>query len=200
MKTINTIAFDLGGVLIELGDVQEMLPEFNDSTFWARWLSSTSIREFESGQVDPDTFAENAVAEFALTASPSEFLAVYTSWPKGLFDGALDLLRQLSPDYQLVCLSNTNEIHWERFSRETDLLEHFHVNLPSHITGHMKPDTAVYKHLINTLGVDPASILFLDDNDLNVQAAKDAGIEADLTRKPGGAKSNLIRRGLLNPL
>lgn len=41
-----------------------------------------------------------------------------------------------------------------------------------------KPDRAIYEHLITVSGTDPSEILFLDDLEHNVQAAKAAGMHA----------------------
>ncbi|MBD3646281.1 MAG: HAD-IA family hydrolase, partial [Pseudomonadales bacterium] len=91
-----------------------------------------------------------------------------------------------------------NHIHWQRFEEETDLLTRFDVHLPSHHTGLMKPDLPVYAHAIEQLGVPATSILFMDDNQINVDAARQSGMQAELTRAPQGVREVLAARALID--
>ena len=66
---IDAIVFDIGGVLVELSGVAQMLEwcggTLGEEELWRRWLSSPGVRRFESGQ-------SNA-AEFARAVSRSDF-------------------------------------------------------------------------------------------------------------------------------
>ena len=46
----------------------------------------------------------------------------------------------------------------------------------------MKPDPAVYEHVVRTVGAAPERMLFLDDSDANVLAARAAGMRAERVR------------------
>ncbi len=48
----------------------------------------------------------------------------------------------------------------------------------SHRLGTAKPDLSIYRHAAADLGVDPAHILFIDDREENISAARDAGMQA----------------------
>ena len=41
-------------------------------------------------------------------------------------------------------MSNTNEIHWARFSSALSLDDSFHHNYPSHLVGKLKPDAEYF--------------------------------------------------------
>lgn len=197
---IDVLLFDLGGVLIELTGVPTMMKwsDLPEDELWARWLHSEAVRKFESGRSSPQEFAQTIVTEFQLGVAEDEFMQAFIAWPRGPYDGALELLDELGDRYRLGCLSNTNHIHWQRFEEETELLARFDVHLPSHHTGLMKPDLPVYEHAIKALDVPAASILFMDDNQINVDAARQAGMEAELTRTPQGVRDVLTSRALLN--
>jgi len=49
-----------------------------------------------------------------------------------------------------------------------------------------KPDPAVYSHVLRELGADPDRCIFVDDRELNCEAAREAGIHA--IRFEGAAK------------
>ena len=197
MSEIKTLLFDLGGVLVELSGVANMMSwsDLTEDEIWCRWTNSTSVRKFETGGCSADDFSRQIVEEFSLTVSPESFLDAFIAWPIP-YPGACDLLEQLSTRFRMVCLSNTNQLHWERFETESELLSHFHVTLPSHITGKMKPDVEVFCHALNVLDQNPESIFFMDDNQLNIDSAREVGIQAELTLSLSGVVENLEARGL----
>ena len=47
----------------------------------------------------------------------------------------------------------------------------------SYEVGLVKPDPAMFEHVVETLGVQPDSIVFLDDNEINVEQARAVGLE-----------------------
>jgi epoxide hydrolase-like predicted phosphatase len=181
-RPFDAIVFDLGGVLIELGGVTRMLELLNHRVtveeLWTLWLSSPSVREFETGLMDADNFALRLLAEFQLSISPAQFIAEFTAWPKGLYPGTIDLLQALGQQYTVACLTNTNALHWPRICDEMGLQPHFAMHFASHLIGLLKPDRAIFQHIIDRLGYAPERILFLDDTALNVESARSLGISA----------------------
>jgi HAD superfamily hydrolase (TIGR01509 family) len=197
---IDTILFDLGGVLIELAGIEQMLawsPGLADThDLWRRWLHSPAVRRFETGGATRDEFAADIVAEFGLPVTPDAFLAAFTYWPRALYPGATELLGELKSRYRLASVSNTNEIHWTRFRDEWALPDHFHHNFPSHRVGRLKPDVEYFRHVLDELGADPAAVLFVDDNAINVEAAARAGLAAHRVVGPEGVRAALALLGL----
>ena len=57
-------------------------------------------------------------------------------------------------------------------------IEAFDHHTFSHRLGTAKPDLAIYRHAAEGLGVDPAHVLFIDDREDNVAAAREAGLQA----------------------
>lgn len=200
MNEIEVLLFDLGGVLIELTGVPTMLDwsgESSEEVIWERWLSSDIVRKFEAGGCEPMEFAQGIVSEFNLPVDAEVFIEAFTHWPKLPFDGAIELLRELKRSFTLVCLSNTNELHWNRFRDESDLMQQFHYSFPSHLTGLLKPDRIVFEHITKELAVDPSKILFFDDNQLNVDGAAAAGLQSLKTIACEGVKNHLKTQGIL---
>ena len=48
----------------------------------------------------------------------------------------------------------------------------------SHRLGIAKPDPAIYRHAAEGLGVAPGRVLFVDDREDNIRAAREAGMQA----------------------
>lgn len=202
-RPFDVIVFDLGGVLVELGGVTRMLEllshRLSVEELWTRWLTSPSVRAFETGQCDAEAFAHALLAEFELAISPAQLLEEFTAWPKGLYPGALELLQRLAPHYTLACLTNTNALHWPRICDEFGLLPHFSFHFASHLIGLLKPDRAIFEHVIDQLGCVPERIIFLDDNRLNVEAARAAGMRAYCVAGLPGAVEQLRALHILPP-
>lgn len=192
---IEALLFDLGGVIIEIVGAERMLkwcPALPDTeTLWRRWLVSPSVRSYETGKSTRGEFAQSVIAEFGLPVGPEAFLAEFAWWPRRLYDDATTLLGALKPRFRLASLSNTNELHWERFSRDWNLPAHFHANFPSYAVGRLKPDADYFQHVLDTLDVAPQKALFIDDNAVNVAAAAQLGILSRQAVGPAGVRAVL---------
>lgn len=171
--------FDLGGVLVENHgrmELASLLPiPLEHDEMWRRWLGSPSVRNFERGLVSPEQFALAFVEEWKIGLEPSAFLEAFAAWPKGLYDGAEQLLQHLKDSHHLACLSNTNVIHWQRLPRLHALFDSCFL---SHEIGHVKPDRVVFEYALEHLEVRPEDVCFFDDLLLNVSAAREVGIRA----------------------
>ncbi|MFO1415145.1 MAG: HAD family phosphatase [Burkholderiales bacterium] len=202
-KDIDVVLFDLGGVLIELAGVEQMLAWSRDvattEELWRRWLHSEAVRRFETGRTGRDTFAREIVAEFGLPVPPEEFLAAFTWWPRAVLPGAHDLVAAVRARHRVASVSNTNEIHWDRFSNAWLLHEAFDHNFPSHLVGKLKPDADYFAHVVEDLAVRPERVLFIDDNAINVAGAARAGLHAQRVVGVDGARAAFVELGLLPP-
>jgi len=180
---ITHLVFDLGGVIVELRGLP-ILPEWTDSnesseSTWEKWLTSSAPKAFESGLIGANEFAERIVTELSMTIGANEYLEYFTTLPIGLYPGALDLLHALKPNYTTALFSNSNEIHWPLKMGRMQLDTAFHHHFASHLMGMAKPDAEAYRYVIEKLDVDPQWILFFDDNQMNVDAARKTGIHSE---------------------
>ena len=113
---IDFVLFDLGGVIIELGDVsslQEMATSVGGDEQWHQWLASPWVRRFEKGECSAKEFSHRVVAEWGLDVTPERFLEIFRDWPIGPYSGTTDLLAEIRESMQIGCLSNTNSMHWD---------------------------------------------------------------------------------------
>ncbi len=194
---ISVVLFDLGGVLVELNGEAPMLRGLGyrmpTEELWRKWLHSPSVRDFETGKIAGTEFAQRLIGEFEIQVGEREFLEAFTSWPTGLFPGALELVAQIPRRYVRAVLSNTNELHWPRVRDEMEIGGAFDHYFVSHLTGRIKPDAAAFEHVVESLRCSPAEVLFLDDNLLNVEAARRVGMEALVVR--GAEEAERALRG-----
>lgn len=61
----------------------------------------------------------------------------------------------------------------------------------------IKPDRAIYDHHVETFGIDPATALFIDDSQKNVDGAKAAGWDAVLFTDVPTLEKDLAARGIV---
>ena len=202
VQNIKQIVFDVGGVLVELTGGARLIELTanryqNEAELHEAWICSPAVQLFERGQCNADAFAAAIVSELALPISKQQFIQEFTSWANGLLPGAKDLLEQLKQSYPIACLSNTNVIHWPHQKDSEYLNRIFDQMFLSYEMGMVKPHTEIYHAMIEHLDVAPENILFLDDNQINVDAARTAGLHAELARGIGEARTVLKNYGLI---
>ncbi len=199
---IDAVLFDVGGVLVEMKGVPTMLAWLDNKVsvdeLWALWLSSPVVREFETGRVEPDEFAEQIIREMSLPVSQQEFLSAFRGWLEGLYPGALELVRSVPARFKRATLCNTSVLHWPRLMSEFELEHAFHHHFASHVTGRIKPDREAFQHVVDTLGCKSSAVFFLDDNSINVDAAKKIGMRAVRVKGPSEARHALTEAGILS--
>ena len=199
MKT-EVVLFDLGGVLVGLGGIEDfgrMIGEGEESEIWRRWLSSPSVRLYERGLCDRATFAADMVKENDLDISAEDFLEIFRAWPRGLFPGAEELVTQLPPEIRTGCLSNTNELHWNEQQDAERIQALFQRSFLSHEMNLVKPDREIFAAVLAELGCDAKAVLFLDDNQINIEGARALEIDAECANGIEGARAVLKARRLL---
>jgi glucose-1-phosphatase len=197
----SVLLFDVGGVLVELSGVETMLGWLGGSVttdeLWRMWLQSKSVRDFETGRMAADEFAAGVIEEFRLPVGKEQFLTSFTGWPTGLFPGTLEMLARIPSSYRRALLSNSNALHWTRVVDDLQLGPAFDHHFVSHLTGRIKPDADAFEHVVLSLNCRPGQVLFLDDNTLNIDAARRFGMQAVRVRGIEETKRVLVERGVI---
>ncbi len=198
---VRVVLFDIGGVLVELTGTHMLLSwmgrSLSPDDVWVKWLTSPTVRAFETGRIGPEEFSTQLVCEMDLSISAGELLRQFAVWPRALYPGALELVRSIPARYTKATLSNCNCVHWPRFIDEMGLGEAFDLHFPSHLTAKIKPDAEAYMQVIDELGCRPSDILYLDDNKLNTDAAEELGIRAVQVKGVHEAEQALLEAGIL---
>jgi len=195
------VLFDVGGVLVEPSGVATMLAWMNNRVspeqLWRMWLTSPCVRAFETGRSSPEAFADQVIVEFGLPIPREVFLSEMTHWSVTLFPGAIELVEQIPPQYLRATLCNTNVIHWKSLMAIEGLTRVFPHHFASHLMGKIKPDAEAFRHVTDALQCDPHEIIFLDDNDTNVVAARSVGMQAVRVTGIAEARRALVACGVL---
>jgi putative hydrolase of the HAD superfamily len=197
---IEVVLFDLGGVLFDFGGVEPMkvLAGIDDDReLWRRWLTCRWVRAFERGRCSADQFAAGVVGDWSLPVTPAQFLSAFRSWVGGPFDGADALVRETRQHVRVGCLSNTNALHWGDHEARWAILHAFDARFLSFEMGCVKPDREIFDRVEQSLDVPRDRVLFLDDNEINVEGARAAGFRAIRAAGVDDARQRLHGAGLL---
>ncbi len=199
-SSFDVLLFDLGGVLIDFAGFAELprlVPGGPDgSIVRERWIDSETVHIFERGDISADEFARRFINEWGLALSPERFLSELTSWARGPYSGATDLLEDLCSRFRIACLSNSNELHTSRHREAIGMyMEHLYF---SNEVGLAKPDPEIFWLAIRDLGAPADRVAFFDDTPVNVEVAAQAGMNAYLTDGIDELRRCLERIGILS--
>jgi putative hydrolase of the HAD superfamily len=179
---IEIVLFDIGGVIAEwtgLPVMQALTGAASELDVAARWLMSPWVRRFESGNCSEQEFAEGIIDEWGFPFAPDEFMDRFLSWLGDPFDGAEPMVRETKSHATVGCLSNTNAFHWSRMISKWPVTGLFEYRLLSFELGAVKPDRELFDRAIAQLPVPPDRVLFIDDNPVNVEGARAAGLRSE---------------------
>ena len=199
---IRTIIFDLGGVIVPL-DFQAMYAAIAArcpvpaSEIPDRIASTRLVDELERGRVRPDVFERTVGAALDLDLPADGFGELWGTLfaPPALLIPE-DLFRRLRARYRMVLLSNTNEIHFTFLRRHYPVLEHFDSLVLSYELGLLKPEPAIYHEAIRQAGCRPGECFFTDDMQVNIDAARREGIDAERFVSAAVLERHLRERGI----
>lgn len=191
---IRVVCFDLGGVLVKIcRSMPEAVARVGlpppDSRTWQHLefaqLRTSIVRRYHRGELSCEAYyAEFAAASVGHYTS-DQVRALHAAWIVGEYPGVSELVAELNAlaDLRTACLSNTAHAHWELM---TDTQAHafpavnqLHVKRASHLMRMVKPDLDIYEQAASDFQVAPNEILFFDDLEENVAAARAAGLIAE---------------------
>ena len=183
MKTIDTIIFDLGGVLIDWNPEYVYLDVFNGDKKKMQWFFDTICTNDWNENQDAGYPMQKATEErVALFPEHEELIRMfYGRWEEMLgeaIDGTVAILKSLieNPNYKVVALTNwsheTFPIALERF----EFLHWFEGIIVSGTEKTRKPFPEIYELTLNRFNITAENSIFIDDNLRNIKAAEALGI------------------------
>lgn len=183
MKHIDTIIFDLGGVLIDWNPEYVYLDVFNGNRDKMNWFFEHICTSDWNENQDAGYPLQKATEErVSLFPEHEELIRMfYGRWEEMLGDaieGTVSILKSLidNPKFKVVALTNwsheTFPIALERF----EFLHWFEGILVSGEEKTRKPFPEIYELTLNRFNIVAENSIFIDDNLRNIRAAKALGI------------------------
>lgn len=200
---IDTVVFDLGGVLIDWNPRHLYRKIFGDDVETMEWFlanvcnSEWNLRQ-DAGRTWHDAVAE---AEARYPQHAQHIRAYRDRWEETLgdaIDGSVAVLDELrSRPVRLLALTNWSAETFPIGRQRFPFLQWFEGILVSGEERLIKPDRAIYDLLAQRYRVEPARAVFIDDSAVNVEGARHAGLHAIHFRDPSALRSELAALGVL---
>ena len=188
---VKAIVFDVGGVLIGL-DLGRCIRAFEEDLGFPRirelldpYHQKGIYGEMEEGRLSADHFRQLVLAESRPGKQPADVDRAMAALLAGVDPRTAALLLRLREDYPLYLGSNNNPIAMPLC---LDALRQAGVDPDQTFRGQfvscdlqlLKPSPAFYQAVVRGVGLPAEEILFVDDNGANVDAAREAGLQARL--------------------
>ena len=90
----------------------------------------------------------------------------------------LPMLERLRQDYKIILLSNASSDFLRSILDQFHLYDYFDGVFISSEMHLAKPDAAIYKKVLETIGAKPEECVFIDDSPKNIEGARAVGIDA----------------------
>lgn len=181
MKTkIDTIIFDLGGVLVDWNPEYVYRKVFNYDKEKVQWFINTvCTSDWNIAQDAGRTIAEAVQLKIAEFPQYEEWIRLfYTNW-NHMFSGAIDenvaLFRSLkaSGSYKIYALTNWSSETWPWALELFPFFNDFNGVVVSGQEKTRKPFPEIYNIILNRYNINPIKAIFIDDNKENIAAANE---------------------------
>jgi len=201
MDSVRCLLLDLGKVVVSLdydhfANGMKRLTGLGPVQLQELFASDELANRFECGAITQTQFFEEVCGRTRSRISWSAFLEAWNS----IIGPALipeETIAALARNLRLWAISNTNCLHYEFLERRYPFWRLFEGFVLSHQVGALKPDPRIFRHALDQIRECPSAILFVDDQEINVAAARELGIEGFQFQNPGQFADELKSRGLL---
>jgi HAD superfamily hydrolase (TIGR01509 family) len=203
---IRLICFDIGGVLVRICRTwpeacaaaglpwrEAIQAALTDTAERRREL----VDHHQTGRMAIDPYCAAISEVIGGAYSAAEIRAIHDAWLLDAYEGVSGVVDALhDAGLPTACLSNTNDVHWARMN-EFDAVARLRHRFASHLIGHHKPDAGIYEHFERAVGLPGAgaAIMFFDDREENVAAARERGWHA-VQIDPDACTATQISRAL----
>ena len=187
---VNTIVFDLGGVIINLNvprcvaNFKRLMGEENVRTVLGiddegegivavSAATKQLMHDYEYGNITTDDFLRSIQSYCHPGTSIEDIRAAWLSMLDELPQERLDYIASLRrAGYRTILLSNSNELHWDPIWEQYRLGEYFDAVFASHHLHMAKPNQEIFDHVAREANIDGARTIYVDDLEKNRAAGE----------------------------
>lgn len=196
-KLPRNVVFDVGNVLLAWDThalLREHLPPGSDAEpFRSGMFGHPDWVELDRGTLDE---AEALLRFRERTGAPLELVQRLVHASKASLSPMRESLAFLEELHRagvgLYVLSNMSHATWEYLQPRHDFWRRFHGIVISAQVRLVKPDPAIYRHLLAAFSLEPAATVFFDDRAENVASAREVGLQAHLFERAAPARELVI--------
>ena len=200
---IDTLVFDLGGVLIDWNPeylYNKLIPDEEERRWFLSTICTLDWNEQQDAGRSLQEGTEHLVKQFP--GHEKAIRAYYGRWKEmlgGPIHETVEIFRELKAQGRLKLYALTN---WsaETFPVALELYDFLHWFDGRIVSGEekiRKPFPEIYKLLMERFAIDPRHAIYVDDNIRNVLPARDLGFVGIHFRTPALFKEELKKLGVL---
>lgn len=196
------VVFDLGGVVMTWDAEAFVASQFDDPQTRAlvreQVLGHRDWVELDRGTLSIARAVRRAARRTGLEAR--RIAELFAAVPPSLVPvpDIVELVEELrASGNRLYVLSNLHRATLAYLEVAYDVFPLFDGRVISCEVGACKPEAAIYRRLLETFALDPGATVFIDDVQVNLEAAADQGIGTILFESAATCRSALVARGCL---
>ncbi|MCH9659399.1 MAG: HAD family phosphatase [Bacteroidetes bacterium] len=181
---INTIIFDLGGVLIDWSPEYVYLKEFRGDRQKMDWfLEYICAWDWNVNQDAGYSLAQATADRIALFPEYENLIAMYyRRWEEMLgyaHEDTLTILKTLKndPNYRVYALTNWSGETWPKAIAKFPWLQWFEGILVSGDEKMRKPNSEIYELMLSRYKIDRTRAVFIDDSQKNIEGCEAVGLK-----------------------
>ncbi len=198
---IKAIIFDLGGVLFTNGT-----KDFINTLSKRYGLDPEKVKDVMDGElgslyreakISRNEFWDKLLQELDLIANADE---LEEEWINGykLIEGTRDLIEELSKKYKVYFLSDNVKERVDQINNQYSFLSWFEGGIFSHEAGVRKPNSQIYKIVLEKARVKPEEAVFIDDKPHFLIPAKEMGMLTFAFESPEKLREAFKRHKILD--
>jgi len=177
---IKNVVFDVGNVLVRWDPhavIQSVFPEYDSVEFYA--AMQTVWLDLNAGKCSEAQAIERYQNQFGISAEKIQQLMLEFKEYQTPIPGSLALLQKLKGmDIDLYSITDNIKEFIDYHRVHSEFLGYFKGFVVSAEVGILKPNKAIYEHLLKQYHLDPSECVFIDDLLVNVAGALSVGMYA----------------------
>lgn len=187
-RGIRAVIFDVGGVLDLPGDLAAEEADrlqlasrigMEIEEMWGYLYRSEAWKLARTGQITDAAFWDRCLSPLGITEPADQAaFAQRLNLFKEVVSAMRTLLDELYGRTRLAIISNASDTLEETLEERYQITHYFQIIINSARVGYAKPEREIYEIALDRLDLRPEETIFIDDQQHNVDAAAELGIQA----------------------
>ena len=194
MTTPTVILFDLGNVLVSIHP-EAFLKSLGIATpeNYGRYQAPVIeiVKRYERGEDSTEGYLNRLQDLFDGRFDHNNLTRAMLCVIGQPVDGMERLVGRVAASRRVAMLSNTNPLHYEFSLKRVPALQLIPLHFLSYKLKSLKPESVIFEKMLNQLGVEASRVLFIDDLEENINAARAVGIQGMVFRSLPQLESEL---------
>jgi HAD superfamily hydrolase (TIGR01509 family) len=198
---LRAIIFDIGRVLIRV-DVSRAMSglasglSLTPQDVWSAIEKDPRWLDWQEGRISPSDWHLHLTKRLGASLTFEQFAEI---WNRALDPNPIhsdSFFEQLSRDYRLALLSNTDPIHMSNEEARFSFFRFFPIRIYSYRVGASKPNPLIYREALKACKVRAEEAVYVDDVAAYADAARRLGMTGIVFQSPEQLRSDLRSLGI----